>query len=567
MQLSEIRRLVQPVETADGAAQIATQEDFLAWLSTQYQAQRVPLYISAGDRWSLFVHAVLVPVKNLQRPWKGLTEWSGNPFDSASCGLVVYGGGKGPRLEMNRPWQEGQPRVLMGAQQLLFSRSFEGRIGEKDYIELAQDLTHAHGLHWLEERQSWCRLNDEGDVVDLAGIVREKGNGQDRANVVWVDRDLLDQHMAATTSCLAVMFDSTRVPRDFIGFSNAGYREVTDRQQSLVYKFSIEGSSSYFRGVKFVQASGTAEALGKVQYDSAQQPKKYETFIIQDWKNRRIIEWSCDPAALASYYEPESKNPLQMSPVFFKPSVLDKYKVDRQKYQLTDRSISCRNAWHLETFDVNEAGQVHTYITYLGRLPIEEQRYWKSCNEQPKGPISKRSMQTDFEGTWDTHPDPLRDLRDVLIELTLKPPAWFRMKQAELVEQIHYPLTAAFGPWDAVIVDLAKTTVEGLEKAPIVAIAKKNGGLGDPGWGSIKWLRFTLVTVGVESDRVEELVAPFEEVQFLRTKLGAHASGAEAAKIRQQLLRDHTTPRAHIEALASRLHSSLRSLLELNLEP
>ena len=82
--------------------------------------------------------------------------------------------------------------------------------------------------------------------------------------------------------------------------------------------------------------------------------------------------------------------------MFFKPQVLDKYKADREKYRLEDRTITCRNSWYLQTYDVNEAGQVHTYITYLGNLPIEEQRYWKAFNERPKAPISleERSRPT-----------------------------------------------------------------------------------------------------------------------------------------------------------------------------
>jgi len=67
---------------------------------------------------------------------------------------------------------------------------------------------------------------------------------------------------------------------------------------------------------------------------------------------------------------------------------LHRFKADPEKYSLDDRSITCRNAWYLKSYDINEAGQVHAYIGDLARLPIEEQRYWQSFNEWSNGSIS-----------------------------------------------------------------------------------------------------------------------------------------------------------------------------------
>ena len=64
--------------------------------------------------------------------------------------------------------------------------------------------------------------------------------------------------------------------------------------------------------------------------------------------------------------------------------MLLKYKKDPEKYLLEDRSITARNSWYLKTYDINAAGQVHTYLIYLSHLPYEEQVYWKSANEAPK---------------------------------------------------------------------------------------------------------------------------------------------------------------------------------------
>jgi hypothetical protein len=58
----------------------------------------------------------------------------------------------------------------------------------------------------------------------------------------------------------------------------------------------------------------------------------------------------------------------------------------------------------LQTYDFNEAGQVHTYIRYLGYLPISEQRYWKAFNEPPKGTISLDPSRLTLRGAGTSSP-------------------------------------------------------------------------------------------------------------------------------------------------------------------
>ena len=125
MNLDDILRLVRPRSDDEQQTAAGKQEELLECLRAQQSATRVVLYASAYDRSSLFVHAVLVPASNYGGSWERLTEWSGNPFDSASCGLV-YGGGEGPRIEMNSPWDERQPEALTAAKQVVFGAVLRG---------------------------------------------------------------------------------------------------------------------------------------------------------------------------------------------------------------------------------------------------------------------------------------------------------------------------------------------------------------------------------------------------------------------------------------------------------
>ena len=143
-----------------------------------------------------------------------------------------------------------------------------------------------------------------------------------------------------------------------------------------------------------------------------------------DWKNGVVREISTEPGNTANYFT-KSGLPFEVSPAFFRPDVLLRYKSDSDKYTLQDRSISCRGAWHLQTYDINEAGQVHTYIVYLRSLPYEEQLYWKAHNEAPKASISKRAFRSDFEGRWENEYDALQNLREEVRRLNEKAPPWW----------------------------------------------------------------------------------------------------------------------------------------------
>jgi len=544
----------------------AKQNALLELLEKQRTGDWLMLYGSAFDRNSFFLHSVLVPASDVPKMEADdqLTHWSGNPYTSWSCGLT-WGGGEPPRVEFHEP--EGlRVDTLKNAQQLVFGRSFEGRSEDKHYYEITQFLVHAHGLHWIPERHAWSKFDDDGDIEDLVVLTEEKGRGgYGTATCIVIRRDVLEMHMSATGTALVQMFDSTVIPENFHGWSdNRNEQLERDRKRGLFYHAHVGGPSSYFRGVQIIKPQRTKREYGAYLYQLERQPKKYESFITQDWKNKRVAPVSCAPEAIASYFEKDSPLPFHTSPVFFNAAVLEKYKADPEKYSLEHRSITCRNSWSLQTYDVNTAGQVHTYIKYLGDLPHSEQVYWKSFNEEPKAPISKRAYKTDFEGDWDMEPDSLRDLQYLIDQLHTADVAWFTLREPDLAKQLHYPLTNSAKAWGEVVSTLAKVINEGLEKKFFKKRAKDVGGKDDPKWGSILWAKEALTVAGTDESVVSEVIQPLLDLQAQRSKLsGAHSGGEEAKKLRAKLLREHKTPRGHVDHLCGQLLHSLQTLKDL----
>jgi hypothetical protein len=561
MNAPELLRLTRSlqIQSVDGAS--AESGNLIALLQEQKHNGRVALYASATHGMaSILVHSVLVETLKLVGDLRGIVDWEGNPYDCPSCSLVT-GGGQSAQVKMFDPWRERQPAPLLGATQLVFARAFDAKLGGQTYFEISQNLALAHGLHWLEEKHAWCRFDESGGVAALAGVERAGNDDHGAsAHLVWVDYDLLQRHMSASGMSLVQMFDAIPIPAGLSASERRADEVVDDLKSGLIYRCGTSGAGGYAKGVYFLGSDQTAQERGMAEASVDDAPKKYETFTILDWKNGQVVECSSSPDATASYFQKDSPLPLQTSPVFFRPDVLDRFKADPEKYQLRHRSITCRHAWSLQNYDFNAGGQVHTYIRYLGYLPFAEQRYWKAFNEAPKGTISDRSFKIDFEGRYDVEPDNLDALKSALRDLSRSNHNWFQLKQPSLVEQLHYPLTASNKIWDDTLIDMNKVINESLIMDELKKIANGAGATGDPKMGSIKWLREALIAKGTDLDQADALVKPLGDLQFFRTNFSAHVGGARAAQVRKDLLKEHGTPRQHIDSLAGRLGAALKDV-------
>jgi hypothetical protein len=209
---------------------------------------------------------------------------------------------------------------------------------------------------------------------------------------------------------------------------------------------------------------------------------------------------------------------------------------------------------------VNEVGQVHTYLIYLSHLPYEEQLYWKSFNEAPQGPVSRRAFQTDFEGKWDLEYDPLKSLRHVLLELHESQVSWWTLRESSLLEKVHYPVTKAADEWAKELHALDKLVVEGFATDDLRAQATSLGRTLESQWRSLKLLEEVLRGLGSDDDQARKIMGPLRELNFLRIKISGHASGKEAERIKAEVLKKHKTYSSHFRNLCAQCDSALHTL-------
>jgi hypothetical protein len=534
-------------------------KDALAFLKTNARSDDFAMHVMLQHT---YIHGILVPNSRVISPnAEDLMAWNCGADSSWSVCTTFS---DPPTVSIVPPLDSPGSAILRHGEQLVFSRHFEGRLDKAHYYEILQKFIHLFDLHFLPERDAYCRLDKHGDIEDVVRIIDIPSKRDEMGGAIVIfTRSVLDEYLVLTDSVIIRPFDFTRYRPPFSHWGN--HEDVhTSSGTDLFYRFHIErGNASYLRGCEIVRPLASKESiLRRYDFRGHDEDKQYASFIAYDWKNRIVREISCAPGATSNYFT-KSSLPFEVTPAFFRPEVLLKYKADSDKYRLEDRSIFCRGAWYLKSYDINEAGQVHTYLVDLRNLPYEEQLYWKSYNERPKASISRRAMKTDFEACWDSDFDALVSLRNTLRELHRDRVPWWTMRTEKLIEQVHYPVTAAPDEWAEEILHLDQLVVEGVDGKWLKTRAEQLGRPVDPTFGSLRRLEECLVGAGLASEEAKSLLAPFRELHDFRSKVKGHATGSEATALKQQILQEHGSFRKHYESLSSRCDQSLREIAKI----
>jgi hypothetical protein len=530
----------------------------VSFLNENAQSDSVLIYASMDYAW---VHGVLAPSAPMSSPNVDRLLNANFDVEDSWCIQKSYGGEEGYKIYLEPPLSRNDLNELSGAEKLVYRRVLHGLKNYKAGTEISQKLIHCLNSFFMPERKSYSRLNDEGDIEDVITIhevVTENFLGGEVA--VFIDAQCLAEYMALSETVLIRKFDFTRFAKEsFNGWGEI--RRNSSKARDLAFNSGVSSNGSFVSGYHIARpVVTTADLVAQWREEQNPDSKKYENFKIYDFKNGRLIESNCGPGYLANYFTPESSLPFETSPVFFKAEVLQKYKSNPDKYELNDRSIACRNAWYLKTYDVNDEGQVHTYAVYLADLPYSEQLYWKAFNEWPKGPISKRAVENDFKGEYASERDPLQDLRQIIEDLDKEPPEWWSRRGGDLIAQVHYPVADSYREWSDEILILDQILIEGFNENALRAVLKGlNSDLKPPN-GSLNVVQAILSLLGRSPEDAAHVLKPLREIHHLRSKTKGHSSNQGKA-LEQAALTEHGSHRAHFRSLADRSEISIKAIV------
>lgn len=472
-----------------------------------------------------------------------------------------WGGGKGHQMYLEPPLSSVS-RILIGGEKIIFRRDFTGVSKAPAPIEISQKIIHSLDLYFVPERKAYCRLDNRGDIEDIIRIIHQDAdNDLNTVDIVTIKRSELDKFMALSKTCLVLRFDFTRV--NWNNFND--WREIahyTKENNDLYYHGGSDGLCSFCNGVMVVRSQVTVNKLVRQWIDEEDRSKKkYASFKIYDRKNNINIETSCAPQFLSNYFQ-KSELPWEISPAFFRPEVLHRFKADPEKYSLEDRSISCRSAWFLKSYDLNEGGQVHAYIGDLAKLPYEEQLYWQSFNEWPKGPISRRAFQTDIIGEFFLEHEPLSSLKSIILKLDAAPPLWWKKRGEQLADAVHYPATDSVKEWSDEILALDQFLVEGFLIKPLRNIANEQGCNIEEKWGSLRVLQEILSVNKKNKNNAKDLLLPLQRLHALRTEVKGHSATDKKREAELKARSDFGSLRKHFISIVSDCEKTLKIVVD-----
>lgn len=547
--------------TENAASWLCNAESSIDFLQRMAKDEEILLYACTP---CVLVHGVLALHEQVTPPDEDDLQDQCIPMaDAAWCIQKVWSSSDSHEMYLEDPLRSATSKSFAGGEKLIFKRRFEGVQTGDVQIELSQKLVHSLDLYFMSERSAYCRLDDRGDIVDVIRVLqRTDPDGDDRVEMVTILRSELEKYMALAGMCLVLRFDFTRVRwGSFGGWGNIGH--YRHNKPDLYYHGGVDGQGSFAAGALVVRPSVTvADLVAAWQQEDDPTQKKYAIFKIEDRKNKGLAETSCAPDCISNYFQ-KNELPWEISPAYFRPEVLHRFKADPERYTLQDRSISCRNAWYLKGYDINEAGQVHAYIGDLAKLPYEEQLYWQAFNEWPRGEMSERAYSSDILGEWSREHDPLAQLKAKIQELDKRKPSWWNYRGDVLTDVVRYPATDSPKEWSDEVMALDQLLVEGFLVKPLRLIAAEMGLKVDSNLGTIKVIQAILASKLNDDQAAKGTVESLVTLHRLRTEIKGHSAVDKKRDAEFRARTEHGNFRQHFTALVGECSASLSSIVKL----
>lgn len=477
-------------------------EDLIEFLKNSL-SNEVPL-IAYGE--SFYIHSLIVPKENLTTDsTKELLNWS---FYRSGYGYAHNNG----EYRLTEPCESYKPNnLLKNATPPFIERNiFEGTATE---IDINQKISNRLDIARIDTESNFYKLNKNYEHEEVAKIIRD-----DKITLCTLNREEIDKYLTISNSILIRFFDA--LIYEHIEFCKE-LEEIIELPESNIYFNYItneKSSKKWIRGFQLIDYEN--------RYDEHETEKiNYQTFIIQDYDTKEIIEHTCNPNKLSNRFN-NSDEPFELSNVFFKPEVLRDYKGDSEKFQISDRRISKGNYWDLNYSMSDDESQIIVYLIDLGHLPESEQMHWKIFNEKPHSKLSEQVYKQDFLAEWIENENTLEKLKRLLKEFPEceidgnKLQIWKERNQTNIrnINNLQYVRYGSKEEWENEIEKLCQIVVEGLRFKSIKKISEKLGCY-DESLKSIKLLKKCLESKGYENEKIEKIIEPLETLNRKRINI------------------------------------------------
>ena len=487
----------------------------------------IPIYFTYKY---FFLHSFIVSANKLRKGYiEDLLNWNSGIVSYSYSYGYSYSEGKLKKTIFKAMSDGIGAKTLMNSTPLIFYR-FNMDYKEKSFIELNQKIEHLLDIYWLEDKGAYCKIDDNGDIEEIFTVEKDKKN---QLTLCTIKQKDLNFYLFLTNSVLVRVFDLDKI-HDSCDF-NVDYKRIEksyrDAKNEIFFNrtkaLEEQGkpNRAWIRGFQIIRNKEKLSKMRKIL--EGREDREYASFIIHDFKNKKIVEWSSNPKELGSYFV-KNDLPFETSPAFFRSEVLSKYKQDPSKYTIEDRNITCRGSWSLP-YDINKEGQIFAYVYDLSLLPYKEQLYLSSFNEKPKAGISERAFKTDFMASFDIDYDPLSSLKQILEKFPvskLTNRKFYIWKMPDLpktrdIKSLNYVVTESIKEWEDQIHILEQILIEGLCTQSINKLAVYLG-CRNKELASLKQLIKCLETLSIEKNEITIFSDPLLKLRKLRSSVVDH---------------------------------------------
>lgn len=475
----------------------------------------VPLVLSMSKNNVLWIYSVIVENELLKKDHVDkLLNWS------ISYSIYGYGCNSDNEIFLSSPHESSKPDILNGALPIFFVRNiFNGTATE---IDLNQQITHRLDLAWYNKKNSFCKLDQNGDYCPAAYIIENN-----EIRLCTLDRDEINNYLAISDSTLIRFFVYYNKSITISTENNVETTKLSDK--NIFYK-NIKGFNkgnlvlNEIRGFQLIKTNKFAKEV--YNDDWSDNNKEYQDFIIYDFKNEKILEHNSSPDNLSNYFV-KSDLPFETSFAFFRTEVLNRFKLDSEKYLISNRQIECRGTWNLRYSMSDDESQVIVYIIDLSNLPENEQIYWKSFNVKPNSKLSYDVFTNDFLGEWTDNIDSLIALKLLLRNFPSceingnKVEIWQEKNKnnTRVLDYVQYVQTGTKDEWEKEIARLHQNLVDCLSNDALDKIANELGCYNQEfiESGSINKLKTCLNTIDFE--KTDEIIQPLKDLNSYRISI------------------------------------------------
>lgn len=269
-----------------------------------------------------------------------------------------------------------------------------------NYVELSQDfrvLLNMHDRYISPTEHCFVVDNENGDWEKVAEI---------KGETIRIKLTSLRKYLALRRMNLLLFFDEMRFSQQ--SFKELGLTPVMNqivKDDDYIYNYSslvdchADGNKSggWIMGKCVLRYR--EKDYNRDSFD--QDDKQYAEFIYDYDDEGEPMSHSCKKETLSNYFVANGDNPLEMTPIFFKKEVLDKFYSNPNKYTVSDGAVGCEGSWSLY-IDNDHRNYVIVPLVYLGNLDYSEQLYWKGYNVSPERDMgfSKTAYKRWIEGNF-----------------------------------------------------------------------------------------------------------------------------------------------------------------------